>query len=207
MSTFYGNDSHLEHDFRIAPGADPSAIGFRLEGADGLTTSPTGDLHITTGSDLLVLQRPFVYQESAHGRSPVPAAFTVAKDGTIAFTLGAYDHTRELVIDPALTYATYFDKLSLGVAAIAVDSTGATYVTGYVFQSTHGTTPGDFQTTCPACTNTAPAAFVTKIDSTGTRVVYSTFLGGTGYTQPFAIAVDTSGNAIIGGRTEATDFL
>ena len=203
---FYGNTSRLEHDFRVAPGADPDRIAFRLDGANELTQSATGDLRVSLGDDLFVLQRPFAYQESDRGRTEVAAAFTIARDGTIAFKLGAYDHTRELVIDPALTYATYLDKLSVGVAGIATDSTGSTYVTGYVFQSTYETTPGAFQTTCPACTNTAPAAYITKIDPTGTKVVYSTFLGGQGYTQPFSIAVDAKGDAVIGGRTEAADY-
>ena len=203
---FYGNGSRLEHDFHVAPGADAGRIAFHLDGAESLTLSSAGDLQVATGADLLVLERPNAYQEETHGRVPVAATFALAHDGTITFALGHYDHTRELVIDPALTYATYLDKLSLGVAGIATDSTGATYITGYVFQSTYGTTPGAYQTTCPACTNTAPAAFITKVDPTGTKVVYSTFLGGTGYTQPFAIAVDASGDAVIGGRTFATDY-
>ena len=202
---FYGNDSRLEHDFRVAPGADASRIAFRFDGADSLKTSITGDLRVRTGDNLLVLQRPTAYQEGTHGRTPVAAAFTVAHDGTITFALGPYDPTRELIIDPALTYATYLDKLSLGIAGIATDSTGATYITGYTGQSTYCTTPGAYQSSCPDCAN-ALTAFVTKIDPTGTRVLYSTFLGGNGYTQPFAIAVDTKGNAIIGGRTEAADY-
>ena len=203
---FYGNDSRLEHDFRVAPGADPGRIAFRLDGAESLAASAKGDLRVAIGGELLVLQHPFAYQEGPRGRTPIPATFTLAPDGTIGFSLGAYDHTRELVIDPALSYATYLDKLTVGVAGIATDNTGATYITGYTFMSTYGTTPGAYQTTCPACTNTAPAAYVTKIDPTGTRVVYSTFLGGNGYTQPFAIALDAKGNAVIGGRTQAADY-
>lgn len=203
---FYGNDSRLEHDFRVAPGADASSIAFRLDGADSLKTSITGDLRVQTGDNLLVLQRPTAYQEGTHGRTPVAAAFTVARDGTITFALGPYDPTRELIIDPALTYATYLDKLTVGVAGIATDNAGSTYITGYTFFSTYGVTPGVFQTTCPACASNKPTAFITKLDPTGTRVVYSTFLGGTNYTQPFAIAVDASGDAIIGGRTFATDY-
>ena len=203
---FYGNDSRLEHDFRVAPGADASRIAFHLDGADSLTTTPAGDLHVSVGGDLFILHRPSAYQQTALGQTSVPTSFTVAHDGTITFNLGAYDPTRELVIDPALTYATYLDKLSLGVAGIATDSTGATYITGYTFLSTYGTTPGTYQTTCPACANNKPAAFITKLDPTGTRVVYSTFLGGSDYTQPLAITVGASGSAIIGGYTMATDF-
>ena len=202
---FYGNDSRLEHDFRIAPGADASRIAFHLDRAETLTLSPAGDLQVATGDNLLILQRPTAFQESPLGRTPVAAAFALAPDGTVTFALGSYDHTRELVVDPALTYATYLDTLSLGIAGIATDSTGATYITGYTGQSTYGTTPGAYQSSCPDCGN-ALTAFVTKLDPTGTKVVYSTFLGGSGYTQPFAIAVDTKGNAIIGGRTEASDY-
>ena len=203
---FYGNDSRLEHDFRVSPGADARRIAFRLEGVANIVKTGTGDLRVSVGDDILILHRPTGYQEDTHGRTPVQASFAVTGDGTIAFELGPYDHSRELVIDPALTYATYLDKLPVTVSGIATDSSGATYITGYTFFSSYGVSPNAFQKTCPACPKNTPDVYITKLDPTGTRVVYSTFLGGSDYSQPFGLTVDSSGNAIVGGYTSATDF-
>ena len=203
---FYGNGSKLEHDFQLEAGADPTAIRFRLEGTDGVELLPSGDLQIHLHEGTLVLNKPVAYQLAPGGHEQVSAAFTIAKNGEIKFQVGAYDHTRPLIIDPALSYATYLDTMSLYVGAIAVDSTGATYITGMTFSSSYPVTSGAFQTTCAACASNQSAVFVTKLDATGTSQVYSTFLGGSAYSQSFGLAVDANGNAVVVGLTQASDF-
>ena len=69
---------------------------------------------------------------------------------------------------------------------IAVDSAGNAYATGYTFSTNFPTTTGTFQTTSGGGLD----AFVTKLNPTGTALVYSTYLGGTG-TEGHGIAVDT----------------
>jgi Abnormal spindle-like microcephaly-assoc'd, ASPM-SPD-2-Hydin/Beta-propeller repeat len=203
---FYGNGSKLEHDFQIAAGADPSAIRFRLEGAEGVDLSSSGDLQIHLHEGTLILDKPMAYQLTPSGRKPVSAAFAIAKNGEIKFQVGAYDRKRPLIIDPALSYATYLDKLSVYVGAIATDASGATYITGITFSSSYPVTSGAFQTACVACASNQPAVFVTKLDATGTSQVYSTFLGGSAYSQSFGLAVDGNGNAVVVGYTQSTDF-
>ena len=88
-------------------------------------------------------------------------------------------------------------------AAIAVDTAGNAYVTGYTTSTDFPTTAGAFQTTFGGGNDDA---FVTKLNPTGTALVYSTYLGGTGYDQGAAIAVDTAGNAYVTGYTDSTDF-
>jgi len=85
---------------------------------------------------------------------------------------------------------------------IAVDSSGSAYITGRNESGAFPTTPGAFQTTSSFYSN----AFVTKLDPTGTSLVYSTYLNGNGFTTGNAIAVDSSGNAYVTGRTNASDF-
>jgi hypothetical protein len=48
--------------------------------------------------------------------------------------------------------------------------------------------------------------FITKINAAGTAQVYSTFLGGNSYDEPFGLAVDALGNAVVAGRTESSNF-
>ncbi len=123
----------------------------------------------------------------------------------------------------ALVYSTYLagglpggvgDSVTIGDggSAIAVDSAGNAYITGFTFNSTFPTTPGTVQTTfgggiCEPVSNGACSdAFVTKLNPTGSGLVYSTFLGGNGADSGIGIAVDTAGNAYVTGDTKSVNF-
>jgi hypothetical protein len=202
---FYGNSDKLEHDFQLAAGADPSRIAFEFEGVRKASLSKEGDLQLHLDEGVLVLDKPVAYQMTSTGRNVVDAAYVIGRNGAIQFKIGRYDHTLPLVIDPALSYSTYLDKLSLDVTAIAVDGAGSTYIAGYTFSSSYPATAGAFQSVCTACPN-GPTVFVTKLNSTGTAEVYSTFIGGSSYNQPFGLAVDANGNAVVVGYTQSTNF-
>jgi hypothetical protein len=101
-----------------------------------------------------------------------------------------------------LIYATYlggsgFDQLT----GIAADSAGNGYVTGQT-NSTDFPTANPLQATLKGSYN----AFVTKLNPSGTALVYSTYLGGSGNDVGNAIAVDSFGEAYVSGNTSSTDF-
>jgi hypothetical protein len=106
----------------------------------------------------------------------------------------------------ALVYSTFLGGESGETAeSIAVDASGAAYVTGGTGSTTFPTTPGAL---LPTLTRSGDA-FVTKLDPSGSSLVYSTFLGGNEmYDSDWAtgIAVDASGNAYVTGWTGSTDF-
>src|SRR5437588_5285104 len=108
----------------------------------------------------------------------------------------------------SLLYSTYLGGEGYDQAnAIAVDSLGRAYVTGY-------TTSADFPVhnapavgaACASCANNTNDAFVAAIGANGTGFVYSTYLGGSGDDQGMGIAVDAVGNAYVTGSTFSTDF-
>src|SRR5438093_1158128 len=126
----------------------------------------------------------------------------------VGFAVAAYDPSKPLVIDPGLSYSTYLGGSSSdeGVG-IAVDTAGNASVTGWT-----GST--DFPTAHPL----QPAlrgpsdAFVAQLNATGSALVYSTYLGGSG-DENFdvglsggGIAVDPAGNASVTGVTTSPDF-
>src|SRR6185295_9274113 len=75
---YYGSGDHLEYDFEIAPGADPSRIRMHFDGADRVRLSENGDLLLQLGSDVVTQHAPVVYQRRANGkRSLVPAAYRI----------------------------------------------------------------------------------------------------------------------------------
>lgn len=205
---FYGHGRRLEHDFEIAPGADPSRIALSLTGAQPIDLAPDGDVRIHLPGGVLYLKKPVAYQQSAGKRIPVRASFVLAKDGTVRFHVGAYDRARELVIDPVLVYSTYLDSLPSQPNAIATDAAGDTYVVGTLIDCPFPTTPGAFQTVCSNKNGNELdyVVFITKLNAQGTAQIYSTLLGDNGSVSPTAISVDPSGNVVITGGTGGTNF-
>jgi uncharacterized repeat protein (TIGR01451 family) len=104
----------------------------------------------------------------------------------------------------SLVYSTYLDGtggFSEGFG-IAVDSSGAAYVTGDTGAANFPTTTGVFQTAIGG----TDTAFVTKFNSGGNTLAYSTFLGGSSFDVASAIAVDGLGDAWVTGFTDSPNF-
>jgi beta-propeller repeat-containing protein len=107
-----------------------------------------------------------------------------------------------------LVYSTYIGGQSFdGAFAIAIDAAGNAYVTGHTSSADFPTTAGAFDTQID--TLYRDDAFVTKLNATGSALVYSTYLGGiadeamNGYAS---IAVDDSGSAYVAAGTTSPDF-
>ena len=111
-----------------------------------------------------------------------------------------------------LSYLTYLGGASYDFCSgVAVDSAGEAFVTGEAQSLNFPVTPGAFQSVHSPGT----AAFVTKLSADGTRLAYSTLLGGSkggsassgsNYTAGSAIAIDAAGDAFVDGTTNDTDF-
>ena len=97
---------------------------------------------------------------------------------------------------------SYFDWAT----GIAIDSSGNAYVTGFAGSIDFPTTPNAYQRVNNARGLTPDSAFVTKLNSTGTALVYSTYLGGSHGAGAYGIAIDSSGSAYVVGSTSSADF-
>ncbi len=199
---WYGKQGQLEYDFTVAPGADPTTISLGFEGADRLGLDDNGDLVVDTPSGSLRHQAPFIYQEAGGSRQRVPGRFVLTGDRQVGFSMGAYDTSRPLVIDPVLAYSSYLGGAGLDQPeAIAVDSAGAAYVTGR-------TDSANFPVASPidGSLSGVTDAFITKFDPSGSGLVYSTYFGGSSIEQSYGIAVDSTGAAHVTGSTNSRDF-
>jgi hypothetical protein len=201
--TFHGSEQQLEFDFVIAPGADPSPIGLRFDGAKRVATDAAGDLILTSDAGNLRIHKPVAYQEDRGSRKLVAASFVVKPGKQVALALGDYDHSRQLVIDPSITYSTFLGgSLEDDGLAIATDAGGNAYVTGETVSANFPLAGTSFQSANAGSFD----VFVTKIAPDGSSLVYSTYIGGSLNDSGNAIAIDSAGNAFVAGSTSSSDF-
>ena len=196
--TWYSKGKQLEYDLVLDPGADPSRIRLRFDGADSIGITPGGDIVFgANGSEFRQL-KPTVWQKRVSERVSVGVEYVLLSKNEVGVHLANYDHSLPLDIDPVLRYSTFLsgsgDNYPMG---IAVDSSGSAYVTG-------STTTSDFPGT-----SGAGGLFVARLNTLGTGIVYVTYFGGTtnaNFNAANGIAVDGSGNAYITGAAFAADF-
>ena len=213
---YYGGKDHaLEYDFVVKSGHDPRQIGLSFEGADHVSLEKNGEITVTVGKDTVRLKAPVSYQTKDGVRRAVESRYELV-DGTVRFHLGAYDPSLDLVIDPLINFSSYFGGSGIErVTCLARDAAGNFYLSGSTSSANlPKTNPIPDQITLRGATD----AFVTKLNPTGSQVLYSTYLGGTGeeYMTDFVVglvsgamrtcAVDATGRAHVATTTLSTDF-
>lgn len=212
---YYGNGQKLEYDLVVSANSDPRNIALLFNGASSAQIDhSSGDLILATEVGKLRQLKPIAYQEINGVRQEVASAYRLqtASDGTsrVTIDLGAYDRSRDLVIDPILAYGGYLGGSGFEEGrGIAVDQAGNAYVTGNSASLNFPTTAGAFKTTNPAGTNNVQwtDAFVTKINPAGTARIFSTYFGGrNGSEIGTGVAVSATGEVLISGTTTASDL-
>jgi hypothetical protein len=199
---YYGNQQSLEYDFQIAPGANPGVIQLAFTGPRSLSLDVQGNLVLGTSGGDLVEKAPVIYQQNGTERESVTGRYLLEGGDRVGFAVGAYDESRPLIIDPILSYSTYFGGSGTDVgASIAVDASGNAYITG-------STASSDFPATNPLqpIPGGGSDVFVAKLSASGTSLVYSTYLGGNGDDIGMGLAVDAAGNVCVTGNTKSTNF-
>lgn len=205
---FYGSQGRLEYDFKVSPGADPSQAELQFDGATKLELSD-GDLLLKGAGADVRLQAPRVYQSVAGQQQPIDGRFVLRAANRVGFEIGAYDRARELVIDPTISYSTFFGGADGATSSpsIAVNGNGNIYLAGSTTADDlplSSVTP--FQSTLGG--SGAQNVFVAELNPTQgtTGLVAMTYLGGSGTDTSVGLAVDDSGNAYVAGYTTSSNF-
>ncbi len=202
----------LKYEFHVAAGANAEAIKLAYTGVSSQAVDASGALALQTALGTLRDARPVSYQVIDGARVPVDSAYALEAKDPVAngiqghgFSLGSYRHDRELVVDPGIEYSTFLGGASHEIAAgVVVDAAGSVYVVGTTQSPDFPTTAGAFRRTGAA--GNFSDVFVSKINATGTALIYSTFIGGSDLDFGRRIAVDVVGNAYITGQTKSTNF-
>ena len=201
--TYGGTGHRIKSEFLVAPGADPKQIHLEYSGPE-----PSGKvrLSIEANGDLLVRgahaeareEAPAIFQNG----TAIPGEYILLDAHTVGFKIGAYDRSVPLLIDPVLSYATYYGGTGMSdVTGLAVDASGDLYVTGWT-ESLNAQIAAPIQASNAGIVD----AFVAKLNPAGTSLLYATYIGGSGDDRGEAIAVDSSGEAYVTGSTASTNF-
>ena len=207
----YGNGANLEQEFVVQPGGDLDRIQISYRGIENIGISRDGSLEVDTAFGKLRESQPRIYQQIANKRVIVDGHFKLISGNSYAFQVGAHRPEYPLIIDPTLLYSTFlggsaglsYNNVTERANGVAVDASGNAYVGGYTASPDFPTTPGSFQTSPPG------SGFITKLNATGSALIYSTYVGsccvGTSFApvSVSAITVDAAGQAYVTGVTGA----
>jgi len=226
---YYGSPAkpgELEYDFTVAPGSDPGAIRFAIQGATRVAIDASGDLVAELDGQEMRLHKPLIYQSEKKKakltQQRVEGNYVLTAGNQVGFRVSAYDPEKALVIDPVLKYSTYlggsgddWGSVFNFIRAIAVDPRGNAYVIGTTNSIDFPTTTDAYQKQFagggggfidPFGDFATGDVFVAKLNPAGNALVYSTYLGGSADDYGEGIAVDAAGNAYLAGMTDSTDF-
>jgi len=203
---FYGNQGHLEYDFQVTPSGDPSRAELEFNGAEKLELRD-GSLVIRGQNGNVRLDAPSVYQEIDGRKQTVDGTFVLRAANRVGFAVGAYDHSRELIIDPILNFSTYFggsgDEHN---TSVAVDGSLNIYLAGSSTSPNLPVPTGAVQTTLHGAQNVYVAKIQPPLGSQVAKLLDLTYLGGSGNDYPVGIGVDGGENPYVAGTTTSGNF-
>ena len=196
---FKDNHGQIERDFVIGPRVDPDVIRMRYQGAKNVRLSKDGELLVETLSSVLAESRPQAYQNIAGKRVEVAATFKICKDGNVGISVGRYDCSQQLIIDPIFRFSTFVGGSENDQAlGLAVDATGV-YAAGI-------TTSLDFPSTGIFGPLGGFHEFALKLTPDGSSLIYSDVIGGSSDDFGFACQVHPSdGSLYFLGITNSSD--
>ena len=205
---YYGKNRRMEYDFIVAPQAQPSHIRMTIDGAQPVLEA-TGELRLRLGKTAqasdVVFHKPVVYQEIAGQRRPVDASFKIYGANKVGFALGDYDHARTLIIDPVISYASYFGGTGEDeINGSALNAANQLYAVGQTKSTNLPGAAGSYESAAlSGKNNNYHSAFVTKFTADGTNVLWTTYLYGGADDFAMAIAVNSLDQAYVVGYTNS----
>jgi hypothetical protein len=198
---YYFDGKNIRYDYIVKPGADISKLKMKFEGQESVRINESGELVIKTSLGEVTNGKLYSYQNDKGKEKEVTCTFKQDTDGSINLSVKDYDKTKDLIIDP-LIYSTFIGgSYDDGASAIAVDAQGNAYITGNTNSSNYPTTPGAYRSG-----SIGREVLVSKINQTGSTLIYSAFIGGRSDDYGQTIVIDANGNTYITGITDSPDF-
>ena len=192
---FYGNDRELEYDFIVAPHSNPHAIKFKFDEAENIYINQDGALVLKNATAEMIQRKPVAYQLIQGEKISVVANYVISTNNEISFAMGKYDQNFSLIIDPVISYASYVGEDLNSSPVITTDVQGNAYIARmFGVPATNG------------AVQNGSMISITKINPSGTTVLYSAIIGSGDLDQAYGITVDNNGNCYVAGKTNSSLF-
>lgn len=199
----YKNDEKgMKYEFVVSAGADPSLIKWHYEGVEQHLILEDGSLRLKSPLHELTDEAPFTFTQK--GNKTIESSFTQL-DGSYTFQLGDYARNEAIVIDPSMTWSTYFDAPSTTWDAISFTSTGDFFSASYEYNAT----PPFFDagTWYDNTHGGGTDILIVKFSNAGQQL-WTTFYGGSSYEYHInnTNAVDDNDNFYLCGQTSSNNW-
>lgn len=199
----YSKFFNLKYDLIIKPGTNPKVIKFNYEGIEDVSIK-NGRIHIQTSVNHIIEDKPFAFQIINNKKVKVACEYQL-KNNTISYLFpDGYNKKIPLIIDPTLIFSTYSGSFSNNFGYSATfDSKGFLYSGSSVFGNQYPVTLGAYNTTW---NGGIVDIGISKFDTSGTFLIYSTYLGGSSDEVPHSLIVNSFDELFILGTTSSLDF-
>jgi gliding motility-associated-like protein len=207
----YTHQYSLKYEFIVEPNVDTKQIKIQYEGADDLKIDGN-NLMVKTSLSTIIESKPYCFNQANNpsariGFQEIKGQFKLEKN-IVSFDFPQnFDHSQQLVIDPQLIFSTYSGSIADNWGHTATyDADGNLYAGGSALANPSGqefpTTPGAFQIKNGSFWDMA----IMKFNSDGTKLLYSSFLGGFYGDIPHSLIVNSKGELLIFGTSSSRDF-
>lgn len=199
----YSKFFNLKYDLIVKPGTNPKVIKFNYEGIEDISIK-NGRIHIQTSVNHIIEDKPFAFQIINNKKVKVACEYQL-KNNTISYLFPkGYNKNSSLIIDPTLIFSTYSGSFSNNFGYSATfDSKGFLYSGSSVFGNQYPITLGAYNTTW---NGGIVDIGISKFDTSGTFLIYSTYLGGSSDEVPHSLIVNSFDELFILGTTSSLDF-
>ena len=205
---YSGGSQSIKYNFIVKPNGNPSDIKIHYSGISDIKLVKN-ELHISTSVSESIEQKPFVFQIINGDTVEIQSKFVLHKDVVSFKLLQKYDHSKDLIIDPLLVFAAQSGSTADNFGMTATyDSHGNLYTGGTTFNVGYPTTVGAYDVSYNGnAIDGYTDVVITKFDSSGTFLRYSTYLGGATSSEIVtSLVVDTTDNLCLYGATGSSDF-
>ena len=196
------NEGFLKYEFYVSSSANPGDIKIKYNGIDNIKLD-NRNIVLSTSLGNIVEMRPLAWQIINNDTVFVQCDFLL-QGKTVGFKLGDnYDRNYDLIIDPVIVFGTYSGSTADNWGYTATyDQQGNVYAGGVVFGMGYPTTVGAYQTTYGGNVDIA----ISKYNTTGTSLIYSTYLGGSGPDVPNSIVVNSANELYVFATTGSSNY-
>lgn len=171
---YHTKGGRLEYDFEIRPDADTERIRFRVDGELAIGVDDEGNLRLGGGKSGILQRRPRAFQRIDGVEREVSARFVARGEREFGFSLGDYDRSHELIVDPVIEKTLFFGGMEgTSVREIRKDAAGNVYFFGY----TWGALPGDPSPKEPiaSLSGATTLLFGTKVSADLSQALYTVY--------------------------------